>query len=320
MRDAFNTSIRRVRSQVHFDQIVNQIKQGDIEGAVRAVGLNPTQFRGFDQTLSMAFEASGNAAATAVPIVYDAEGFRISFDFNMRNRNAEDWLAQRSSTLVTQIIDDQRQMLRETLSWQMSRGANPRTAALDIVGRIGSSGSREGGFIGLTSSQAQWVRNYRDELESNNPLQALERELRDRRFDAAVKRAASSGEAIDADLLDKMVQSYENRALMYRAEAIGRTEAMASLHEAQQQSMEQAVDDGIIKAQDITFIWRTAEDSRVRDAHVVMDGQERGLGEMFEDGDGNQLEFPGDPNAPAETTVNCRCWREPSVDFLAGIE
>jgi hypothetical protein len=117
-----------------------------------------------------------------------------------------------------------------------------------------------------------------------------------------------------------MVDAYENRALRYRAETIARTEAMASLHESQQQGMEQAVDTGAIERKDVTFIWHTASDDRVRDAHVPMDGQEVAMGEMFIDGDGNALEFPGDPNAPIETTANCRCWREPSVDFLARIE
>jgi uncharacterized protein with gpF-like domain len=68
------------------------------------------------------------------------------------------------------------------------------------------------------------------------------------------------------------------------------------------------------------FAWRTAEDDRVRDAHVVMDGQTVAMGDFFIDGDGNLLEYPGDFRAPPETTINCRCWREPVVDFFAGIQ
>jgi hypothetical protein len=117
-----------------------------------------------------------------------------------------------------------------------------------------------------------------------------------------------------------MVDAYENRALRFRAEGIARTEAMAGLHEAQQQAMEQAVESGVISRTDVTFIWHITDDQRTRDAHVPMDGQEVAMGQMFIDGDGNALEFPGDPNAPIETTAQCRCWREPSVDFLAGLD
>jgi hypothetical protein len=51
-----------------------------------------------------------------------------------------------------------------------------------------------------------------------------------------------------------------------------------------------------------------------------MDGQTVAAGEYFVTGAGNQLEYPGDPNGPPEEIINCRCWREPSIDHLAGIE
>lgn len=51
--------------------------------------------------------------------------------------------------------------------------------------------------------------------------------------------------------------------------------------------------------------WWTQGDDRVRIAHEEMEGQERAPGDPFEDGDGNLLMYPGDPNAPAETTENC---------------
>jgi hypothetical protein len=50
-----------------------------------------------------------------------------------------------------------------------------------------------------------------------------------------------------------------------------------------------------------------------------MDGQTVKLGEKFVTGHGNYLEFPGDPNGPVEDVVNCRCFREPAIDFLAGL-
>ena len=172
----------------------------------------------------------------------------------------------------------------------------------------------------MTTSQAEWVRNYSAELASDNPSAALSRSLRDARFDGAVIRAAESGEPIPTALRGRMVDAYENRALRYRAESIARTEAMTSLHESQQQAMEQAVGSGALSQDQVTFMWNTAGDNRVRDSHEAMDGQEVGMGDMFVDGDGNELEYPGDQRAPPETVIGCRCYREANVDFLAGIE
>jgi hypothetical protein len=64
---------------------------------------------------------------------------------------------------ITEIVADQKTAVRNFLEAGLAEGANPRTTALDLVGRIsGASGKREGGVIGLTSSQEGWVRNYRD--------------------------------------------------------------------------------------------------------------------------------------------------------------
>ncbi len=49
--------------------------------------------------------------------------------------------------------------------------------------------------------------------------------------------------------------------------------------------------------------WTTAHDEAVRDSHRELDGQVRRVGEEFKPG----LRYPGDPAAPLEETVNCRC-------------
>lgn len=52
--------------------------------------------------------------------------------------------------------------------------------------------------------------------------------------------------------------------------------------------------------------WRTRRDHRVRHAHDRADGQLRLLDEPFTVG-GHAMDYPGDPTAPPELTVNCRC-------------
>jgi len=314
VRRAFLDSIQNVADIARVDEIARMLEAGDIDGALAAVGLDPVSFRPLDRALEQTFETGGVATAQEA-----SQGLRAVFQFNIRNPVAELWLRSNSSGLVTDIITDQRNMIRNTLAAGLELGDNPTTTALDLVGRIGANGARQGGFLGLTDSQAAWVRNYAAELASDNPLAALERSLRDRRFDAAVRRAAANGTSIPQDKINKMVTAYRNRALRYRAETIARSETMASLHQAQEMAMRQAVDAGGINRSQVEYIWRSAHDTKVREAHSELDGQVTPMGVPFQSSLG-PIRFPGDPQASAANTINCRCWRETKIDFLAGIK
>src|SRR5215813_1374386 len=320
LRIAFMDSVYNMRDAAQLDLIIKFLGRNDIESALRAVNLDPVQWLPWDKGIRSTFEAAGVATADVIPAIDLAGGFRTVFQFNVRNPAAETWLTQRSSTQIVEILADQMTMIREYLTTGMAVGANPRTVALDLVGRISAdTGRREGGVIGLTQSQMQWVVNYEQELRSDNPLAALERALRDRRFDSVVRRATREGTAIPEEQINAMVRTYTNRAMRYRAETIARTEALTSLHEGQRQAMQQAIQQGI-DPDSVRYIWRTAGDNRMRDSHAAMEGEVAAEGEPFVSGDGNYLEYPGDPKAPPEETINCRCWLEPDIDFLASLE
>lgn len=320
LQRAFLESVYNLRDTAHVDQIIRMLENGDVNGALQAVGIDPVSFRPFDKSIANAFEAGGEATAAVVPAVRDADGFRSVFQFAVRNPEAEMWLKNYSGNLIGEIVSDQKTAVRNFLEAGLAEGANPRTTALDLVGRINkATGNREGGVIGLTSTQEGWVRNYASELTSDNPAQALTKELRDKRFDRAVMKAADSGEPIPADLVNKMVTAYKNRALRYRAEMIARKETITSLHTAQEISMQQAIAKGAVDRSAVTYVWRTAHDKRVRDSHRAMDGQVKPEGQPFITGGGTHLLYPGDPSGPADEVINCRCFREPKIDFLRGI-
>lgn len=56
------------------------------------------------------------------------------------------------------------------------------------------------------------------------------------------------------------------------------------------------------KAEVIKF-WDSTLDSRTRDSHMRVDGEQKELDEKFSNG----LLYPGDPDGPAEEVINCRC-------------
>jgi uncharacterized protein with gpF-like domain len=115
-----------------------------------------------------------------------------------------------------------------------------------------------------------------------------------------------------------MVAAYRNRALRYRAETIARSETITALHQAQSDALDQATQRRAERRRGHDD-WRSAHDKRVRDAHRELDGQSVRRGGVFASALG-PIRFPGDPEASAANVINCRCYLEPSVDFLAGIK
>lgn len=55
--------------------------------------------------------------------------------------------------------------------------------------------------------------------------------------------------------------------------------------------------------------WVAVHDDRTRMAHLEADGQTVDQNGVYSVG-GEQMEFPGDPNASPENTINCRCFSE----------
>ena len=53
--------------------------------------------------------------------------------------------------------------------------------------------------------------------------------------------------------------------------------------------------------------WVSSRDDRVRDSHVLLDGEIVGITEDFKPG----LSAPGDPSADPSETIRCRCVMAP---------
>jgi hypothetical protein len=184
---------------------------------------------------------------------------------------------------------------------------NSRAIALDIVGTISKvTGNREGGVIGLTASQEQWVANYEAALRAGS-ADAAQRNMVTGAEARIIRRAAQLGKPLPEATIGKLVRAYRNRALRYRGELLGRTEAHAALNAGRDEAMRQAIGSGKVSGNLVDATWNVILDGRERDWHASMAGQTVPFGQTFVDGLGNRLKFPGDPAAPAETVINCRC-------------
>jgi hypothetical protein len=310
---AFLEAIRNKANSINLTDLAAAIEAREIDRALRIAGVSRADLFPFDSTITSAYVAGGQTIAAAAP------AFAVSFGFDGRATRAEAWARDHVGGLVTNIVEDQAQMLRETIGNQIAAGINPRAAALDIAGRtVGNA--RQGGFIGLSQAQAGYLRNARAELEGLD-ARYFTRTLRDKRFDAMVRKAIDAGKPLAQAEVDRIAARYSDRMLKHRADTIARTESITALRAGRREGIEQAIEAGAIRAETVTRVWDATLDSRTRPDHVAMHGTAiEGMETPFTLPDGSRMMFPGDTSlgASADQVILCRCYEEHRVDWLRG--
>lgn len=323
IRAAFIEAVDDIRSNIVLRRIVERMERGDVAGAIRAMNLEEAAFRPLDEAIRQAFSGGGVATVEQMPTLRDPEGHRIVIRFDARNVEAETWLREHSAGLVTNIVEDQRSAIQTALVEGLARGDNPTRTALNVVGRVNrATGRREGGILGLTAQQSQFVENARQELLSGDPealRNYLGRGRRDKRFDRTVVRAMREGKPLPADTVNRIVGRYSNGLLKLRADTIALHETMLALNESKMQTYDQAIAKGAVRVEALTKTWHDSRDGRVRHTHRVMNGQKVPFDGEFVSPSGARLRYPHDPKAPLSEILGCRCWMNVKMDFVAAL-
>jgi len=286
-RKRFLEVVASIKSQMDLESIARLLQNGQIEEALVTAEVAALRVSG---VFNQGFILAGDDTAK-----YLSQALDVIVDFNHLNESALDVMTRNQLRLVTGFMDEQRKATHEALVDGVRRGLNPIEQARNF---------RES--IGLTEYQQQIVNNYRRQLNTLD-RGLFDRELRDRRFDSTVLRAIEENRNLSQVEIERMVQRYTERWIKYRSEVIARTESLSSVHAGSNESYKQAIASGDLDAEDLVQEWVTSGLPTVRDSHLSMEGQQRGIGEMFVSGLGNELEFPGDTRAPIEDTAQCAC-------------
>jgi Phage Mu protein F like protein len=321
IRSAFLAGIQDIVDNAIIGRVIEAIQRGDVQAAFQALGFSPAAMRPLTAAIERAYEQGGILTGQGFPKYLNTSSGRAVFRFDVRNSRAEAYLRDTSSSLITNIEDDIRSNVRTVLTDGMQRGVNPRTVALDIVGRVDpATGIRSGGIVGLTRDQETWVRSVRRRLTGLDG-NYFNMELRDKRFDRTVAAAIRDGKPLDAATVEKLVARYKSNALKFRGNAIGRTEALQSLNASEYEAIKQAVQLGAARKQDVIREWDDTGDERTRYSHHHMNGQRVGLDEPFVSPSGARMMHPGDRSlgAPAKEVVLCRCRVKTKIDWLADL-
>lgn len=290
VRRRFLELINAQRGLRNLEDIADLIESGRITEALSdfdavADGLVPD--------LERAFTSAGQSAAGLL-----RANRPTLLEFNQLNVRAVGSLQTTRAALLVNLTQDQRLTTLETLVDGQRRGLAPIVQARELRRSLG-----------LTQVQQRQIQNYRAVLESQQASQisqALNRQLRDRRFDGSVRRAVRGERALTASQIDRMVDRYAERQLDKRARDVARTESLAAIHAGDEELWQQAFDAGVAQPEDLRNVWRI-DGAGVRDSHRAMEGQEQPFGAPFISGLGNRLRFPGDPQAPPADSINCRC-------------
>lgn len=306
---AFRAALLELRSGVEVQKLILAIGRGDLGAAMDALHINRSAFAELEEKLVEAYAAAGRGAVASMPVAVS-----IGFRFDPGNQRAASWIRQHAARLITGLVENEREQARQHIAAGMARGAPPRSVALDLVGRISrTSGRREGGLIGLSGPQREYVEAARAELLSGDPTllkNYLGRTRRDKRFDRTVTKAIREGRKLAPETVSTLLTAYGRRLIQLRGEVIARTEGLPAIRAAKREAYQQLVDDGRVEAQTIVRGWSAIGDSRTRDTHADMNGQEvRGLDAPFVSPSGAAFLYPGDTSlgAPAAEIIACRC-------------
>jgi hypothetical protein len=288
----FRTAIAALKDEVDLDALATELEQGRLNAAIERL---QHAADALGAASNVAFVTSGQSSAD---FLSNAGVGRIVFD--QVNLYAVAAMQATRLELIREFTAEQLRATSMALVSGVEAGTNPISAARNFRDSIG-----------LTAVQWGYVDSYRTALErvgvdEQAAQNALGRALRDGRGDQTVMAAARAGRPIPPAKIDWLVSRYAQRFVKHRSQVIGRTEAMRAVNQGNEEAYRQAIADGTLQAEQLRREWRTRLDGRERRTHEFLNGQVRGWGEPWVTENG-VLRYPGDPEAPAKETIQCRC-------------
>lgn len=240
--------------------------------------------------------AEGGAAAEVPVVTQDTDGRNriVGISLDTGSDKVVRFSQAYRVKLAGQMADEQFQTLQTVLRDATLNGQPPAKTAR-LLRQV----------IGLTPVQAGYVTTYRRALMALDP-NALNRALRDARYDPTVSRAIQTNTPLSEDQVNAMVDAYHRRSLALRAMTIARTEGVGAANNGHAD----AVADFLDKSPGFTVIktWMSTADDHTRPDHRALNGQQVvGLYTAFVAPSGDTLMWPHDPNAPLRQRVSCRC-------------
>lgn len=304
---AFLRGVASIVDPVNASALRRAIAAGDTDEVIRILDIEPAAFSELRDLLVQTFGQSGAEELTSV------NGVR----WNSASPRVEDYARNQVGMRITRITNDMMVAVRNSVADGYAFGRSPARMALDLVGRVGANGHRQGGIVGLSSQQERWVTGMRNSLLGGEPAKfwigadgRLKSSLtkRDRRFDAVILKSLQTGKPLTQDQIDRITRNYSNKLLLSRGKTIARTERGLAVNAGRFEAWRQAADKLGVSPDRIRKQWihtgRAREDRPDHQAANKM--TVRGLDTPFIIG-GVAYAYPHDPSVSAQHSINCMC-------------
>lgn len=290
---AILAAFKLVRERMPMAEVERLIRAGRITEVVNAAAPAELIERALNPATRVLTEGVLRGMRGTVPML-PARAREISALFNTLNPNVLTAIQDLDTKVLRSLVPE----IRETMRAAVEAGLRDGTSAREMA-----RGLRES--IGLAPNQAEAVTNFRRMLEGGprTPVYkgALQTPVRDRRFDAAIKRAMKNGERLTPEQVDRFTEAYQRRFIARNAEAHARTAAVDAQKVGQQLAWQEAKESGALGDAEVEVVWVTNLDGRERPEHNAANGITRPLDGVYTEGEVAGQSYPG------EGEWNCRC-------------
>lgn len=233
----------RVVANVSAAELERLIANGDTEAVVRLLFDSPEA--------NAANVAIRNVYAQAVQTIRTAaiKQLALRVEAPIADPRLVELVREWEDQAFRRIKADVREGLRSIVADELTRGIGPRQLAVAL--------KQDVGMVGLTAYDQKIVQSFRKALEEGRIPDALQRTLRDRRYDRSLRKPLSPAQ------IDKMVSAYRRKLVAFRAVTLARTAALDAANAATDAAWEAAVEQGRVPLERIKRFWIVAEDERL---------------------------------------------------------
>lgn len=319
VRRAFLAAVVDLHEGVNWSELIRALEQYDTPAAIAALNINPAAFQQYAVVATSAYTEAG--AATVALIKQNGIG-GVGLRFQAANPRAEQWVAENVGGFITRVTEEQVDVVRLAIERGYAAGEGPRTIAVDLVGRVGPGGTRQGGVLGLDAPRAERLQRVSQGMRTPEGVRDLVVEHADgtvslkykvnRSTGNRILKAYRAGEAVPASERALSERQYSNALLQARAETVAQTETASAVMNARDESWTQTAEQEGFSTDDVVKVWRHRRGpSDGRPQHIAMAGTEViGINTPFVLPSGVRMRFPHDPAGGAENNIRCACSAE----------
>lgn len=308
IEQAFLRGVRSIVDAAQFNSIRADIARGDYASAVAGLDISEDAFDELRVRLIETYAQGG---------IDEITGRRWpvgNIRWNSATPEAESFARNVIGAHIVEITRDTQAAVQWAMGDSIAFGRSAHQTALDIVGRVGPNGRREGGIVGLNTQRAKWISDMRWKL-MNDPISVANHPM----LTATQRRLLAKGSPLTESQINAIMRTYTNAQLLSRGKAIAITERGNAINGGAMEAWRQAAVKLGVPVSGLVKEWRHGIAREPRMTHLLANGSKVvGLNTPFQIGL-TQMQYPHDPLAPAADVINCRCrvkislpsnWRE----------